>query len=113
MFTLSPSPGTWAKETCLPSPPPDWPTVSMNKIHFLLALQPPPLGPWHLIFFRFMIILQTVGLLGRVISSSQDLYLTTGQHKHRINTYTCQTSMPCVGFDPTIPTFSERRQCML
>jgi hypothetical protein len=31
-----------------------------------------------------MIILQTVGLLGRVISSSQ-------------------TSMPCVGFEPTIP----------
>jgi hypothetical protein len=30
--------------------------------------------------------LQTVGLLGRVISSSQDLYLNTGKHKHRINT---------------------------
>jgi hypothetical protein len=28
-----------------------------------------------------MIILQTVGLLGRVISSSKGLYLNTGQHK--------------------------------
>jgi hypothetical protein len=43
-----------------------------------------------------------VGLLGRVISSSQGLYLNTGQHKHRINTYTYQTFMPCVGFEPTI-----------
>jgi FAD synthase len=54
-----------------------------------------------------MIILQTVGLLGRVIGSSQGLYLNTGQHKHRINTYTYQTSMSCVGFEPTIPD-SER-----
>jgi hypothetical protein len=63
-----------------------------------------PLGPWPLIF-SFMIILQTVGLLGRVISSSQGRYLNTGQHKHRINTY--QTSIPCVGSEPTIAT-SER-----
>jgi hypothetical protein len=51
----------------------------------------------------FLIILQTVGLLGRVISSSQGLYPNTGEHKHRINAYTHQTSMPCVGFEPTIP----------
>jgi hypothetical protein len=38
--------------------------------------------------FFILIILQTVGLLVRVISSSQGLYLSTGQHKHRINTYT-------------------------
>jgi hypothetical protein len=38
-----------------------------------------------------------VGHFGRVISLSQGLYLNTGQHKHRINTYTYQTSMPCVG----------------
>jgi hypothetical protein len=67
--------------------------------------------PWVLTsdFISFMIILQTVGPLGRVISSSQSLYLNTGQHKHRINTYTYkyQTSMPCVGFEPTIPA-SER-----
>jgi hypothetical protein len=31
---------------------------------------------------------QTVGLLGRVISPSQGLYLNKGQHKHRINAYT-------------------------
>jgi hypothetical protein len=54
-----------------------------------------------------MIILHTAGLLGRVISSSQGLYLNTGRHKHRINTYTDQTSMPCVGFEPAIPA-SER-----
>jgi hypothetical protein len=65
-----------------------------------------PLGPWPLIF-SFLIILQTLGLLGRVISSSQGLYRNTGQHKHRINTYTYQTSMPCMGFEPTIPA-SER-----
>jgi hypothetical protein len=51
-----------------------------------------------------MIVLQTVGLLGRVISSSQGLCLNTWQHKHRINTYTYQTSMPCVGFELTIQT---------
>jgi hypothetical protein len=58
-------------------------------------------------FSSFMIILQTVGLLGRVISSSQRLYVNTRQHKHRINAYTYQTSMPCVGFEPMIPA-SER-----
>jgi hypothetical protein len=58
-------------------------------------------------FFSFLIIIQTVGLLERVISSSQGLYLNTGQHKHRTNTYTYQTSMPCVGFEPTNPA-SER-----
>jgi hypothetical protein len=65
-----------------------------------------PLGPWPLLF-SFMIILQTVGLLGRVISSSQGHYLNIGQHKDRINIYTHQTSMPCVRFEPTIPA-SER-----
>jgi hypothetical protein len=65
-----------------------------------------PLEYWPLIF-SFMIILQTAGLLGRVISSTQGLYLNTGQHKHRIYICTYQTSMPCVGFEPTITT-SER-----
>jgi hypothetical protein len=50
-----------------------------------------------------MIILQTVGLLGRVISPSQGLYLNTVQYKHRIDIYTHQTPKPCVGFEPTIP----------
>jgi hypothetical protein len=59
-------------------------------------------GSWPLIQFRNHFS-QTVGLLGRVISSSQGLYLNTGQHKHRINAYTHQTSMPCVGLEPTNP----------
>jgi hypothetical protein len=45
--------------------------------------------------FSFVIILQTVGLLGRVISSSQGLYLNTGQHKHGINTYTPNIHVLC------------------
>jgi hypothetical protein len=36
------------------------------------------------------------GKTPRTISSSQGLNLDTGQHTH-------QTSMPCVGFEPTIP----------
>jgi hypothetical protein len=45
-------------------------------------------GPWPLIQFRNPFISQTVGLLGRVISPSQNLYLNTGQHKQdkRIHT---------------------------
>jgi hypothetical protein len=46
------------------------------------------------LFFSFLIYSQSVRLLGPVISSSQGLYLSTGQHKHRINTYTHQTPMP-------------------
>jgi hypothetical protein len=54
-------------------------------LFFSQALQP----PWALAPFSVSwSFLQTVGLLGRVISSSQGLYLNTGQHKHRINTYT-------------------------
>jgi hypothetical protein len=69
-------------------------------LHWLYS----PRGPWP--FLQFIIILQTVGLLGRVISSSQGLYLiyrtTQTQNKH-----IHQTSMPFVGFEPTIPA-SER-----
>jgi hypothetical protein len=36
---------------------------------------------------------QTVGLLGRVISPSQDRYVHTGQHKHRINANTDMHSL--------------------
>jgi hypothetical protein len=54
-----------------------------------MALQP-FVGPWPL--FQFLnLFIQTVGLLGRVISSSQGRYLHTGQHKHRINACTHQT----------------------
>jgi hypothetical protein len=75
----------------------------------------PPLGlqpSWSLASdFSFMIILQTVGLLDRVISSSQGLYHNTGHHKHGINTYTYQTSIPYVGFEPMIPA-SERAKTL-
>jgi hypothetical protein len=59
-------------------------------------------GPGLFIQFRNRFS-QTVAFLGWVISSSQGLYLNTGQHKHRIIAYTQQTSMPWVGFEPTIP----------
>jgi hypothetical protein len=63
-------------------------------------------GPRPLIQFRNHFS-QTAGLNARVISSSQGLYLNTGQSKHRINAYTRQTSTPWVGFELTIPA-SER-----
>jgi hypothetical protein len=53
---------------------------------FHACCMPADQGPG--LLFSSLIILQTVGLLGRVISSSQGLYLNTGQHKHRINAYT-------------------------
>jgi hypothetical protein len=43
-------------------------------------------GSWPLIQFRNHFT-QTAGLLGRMISLLQGLYLNTGQHKHRINAY--------------------------
>jgi hypothetical protein len=60
-----------------------------------------------------MIVLQMVELLGRVISSSQGLYLNIGQHKHRINTDTYQTTMPC-GIRAHDPAFlaSEDSTCL-
>jgi hypothetical protein len=65
-------------------------------------------GPWPLIQFRNHFS-RTIGLLGRVFNPSQGLYLNTGQHKHRISAYTYQTSMPWVGFEPTVPA-SEREK---
>jgi hypothetical protein len=59
--------------------------------------------PWlysHLLdirrFFSFLKF-YTVGVLGRGISPSQGLYLHTEEHR--------QTSMPRVGFEPTILVF--------
>jgi hypothetical protein len=80
--------------------------VLLHVIVFFSTGSTAPLGPG-LWFFNFIIILQTVGLLGRVISSSQGLYLNSGQQEHGINTCTYQISMPCVGFEPTIAA-SER-----
>jgi hypothetical protein len=89
-------------------------TVQNKELRYILLYfftgSSAPFGPG-LCFFSFMIILHTVGLLGRVINSSQDLYRNTEQHKHRKNTYTYQTSMLCVGFEPTIPA-SERAKAV-
>jgi hypothetical protein len=60
-------------------------------------------SPFH---FRFLDLRHSVGLLGRVISSSQGLYLYTNTEK-RTYTHKHQTSMPWVWFEPTIPA-SER-----
>jgi hypothetical protein len=62
-------------------------------------------------------LLQSVGLLGRVISPSHGRYLNTGQHKHRIkaraNTHT-HTKHPCPKWDssPRSQRPSEQRQFM-
>jgi hypothetical protein len=62
-------------------------------------------GPWPLIHFHNQFS-QTVGLLGREISSSQGLYLTQ-DNTNTEKTHTHLTSMPYVGFEATIPA-SER-----
>jgi hypothetical protein len=65
-----------------------------------------------LLFSSVVILSQTAGILGRGISPSQGRYLNTEQHKHRINAYTNHTSMPSVGFEPTIPA-TERAKTVL
>jgi hypothetical protein len=54
---------------------------------------------------------QSVGILERVIGTSQGLYLNTGQHKHRINAHT-HTKHPCPKSDsnPRSQRPRERRQ---
>jgi hypothetical protein len=54
--------------------------------------------PFH---FSLLDLRQSVGLLGRVISSSQGLYLYTNTEK-RTHIHKHQTSMPWVGFEPMI-----------
>jgi hypothetical protein len=58
------------------------------------------------ISLHFLNLTHSVGLFGRVISPSQGRYLTQTQNKHK------QTSMPWVGFEPTIQRWSKRRQFM-
>jgi hypothetical protein len=71
------------------------PSLSLRPSFYLLYS---PHGPWPLIFI-FMIILQMVGLLGRVISSSQGLYLNAGQHIHIPNTHAlCWIRIHDLGF---------------
>jgi hypothetical protein len=65
-----------------------------------MALQP-FVRPWPP--FQFLdFFTQSLGLLRRGISPSQSRNLHAGQHKHRTNAH---TSMPQVGFKPTIPVF--------
>jgi hypothetical protein len=52
---------------------------------------------------QFLDLRHSVGLLGRVVSPSQGLYLTQTQNKHK------QTSMPRVVFEPTIPAFERAK----
>jgi hypothetical protein len=74
-------------------------TLSRGYALFFPLALPAHSGPRPVIQFRNHFS-QTVWLLGRVISPSQGRNLNTGQHKHRINAYTPQTSMPWVGFEP-------------
>jgi hypothetical protein len=79
---------------------------SLSLSLFILLLPLRSLGhPWNALFhFSFLIWRQSVGLPGRGISPSQ------GRHLHR-TTQTQNnrrhTSMPWVGFDPSIPVFKE------
>jgi len=45
-----------------------------------------------------------VGLLGRGIGPTQDLYLHTGQHNTEKRGH---TTMPRIGFEPMIPVFEQ------
>jgi hypothetical protein len=58
----------------------DWTRIPVSTIDFFFHWLYTPLGPWPLLL-SFMIILQTVRLLGRVISSSQGLYLPLPKHR--------------------------------
>jgi len=49
---------------------------------------------------------QLVGLLGRGICPTQGLYLHTGQHETEKRGH---TSMPRVGFEPTIPVLERSK----
>jgi hypothetical protein len=65
------------------------------------------LPPWNSPFhFGFLELRQSVGFLGRVISSLQGLYLYTNTEKR---THKHQTSMAWVGFEPTIPASEQAK----
>jgi hypothetical protein len=69
-----------------------------------MALRP-VVGTWPL--FQFLdLFTQSVGLLGRGIRPSQGRYLhRTTQTQNKLT----QTSMPEVGFEPTIPVFKRTK----
>jgi hypothetical protein len=73
--------------------------LSIYLIYLSVALQS-FVGPWPLFQFLYPLT-QSVGLLGRGISPSQDRYLRTEQRK--------QISLPEVGFEPTIPLFERTK----
>jgi hypothetical protein len=84
---------------------------SLHCVFFSLWRYNPNLGlglpPWNSPFhFCLLGLKHSLGLLRRVISSLQGLYLYTNTEKH-IHIYKHQTSIPLRGFEPTIPT-SER-----
>jgi hypothetical protein len=76
---------------------------------FYSSVALPPIEDPGFSFSSVIIFSQTVGLLGRVISPSQGRYLSKGQHKHRMNAYPHQTSMHCVGFEPTNPASEQTK----
>jgi hypothetical protein len=78
----------------------------VKYVTYCLSIVPQPfVGPWPL--FQFLdLFTQSVGPLGRGISSSQSRYLHTGQHKQNKRT---QTSIPQVRFEPTIPVFDQTK----
>jgi hypothetical protein len=85
-------------------------------IYFFSMVLPTLSGPWPLIQLRnhfFHKLSQTVRLLGRGISSSQGVYLNTGQHKHRINAYTPNIHALSENWthDPSVRT-SEDSSCL-
>jgi hypothetical protein len=55
------------------------------------------------ISLQFLNLRQSVGLLGWGISPSQGRNLSQTQNKYK------QTSMPCVGFEPTISMFEQAK----
>jgi hypothetical protein len=67
-----------------------------------------PCGPW--LLFSFLIYSQSVGLLGRVVSLLQGLYLNTGQHKHRKTRV--HTKHPCPKWECNNACILEIIQCL-
>jgi hypothetical protein len=71
----------------------------------------PLLGPG--LFFNLLIIFtQTVGLLGRVISPLQCLYLHIKQHKHGINAHTDNHALSEISTDDLNVRANEDSTCL-
>jgi hypothetical protein len=79
-------------------------TLTFKVTLLLLWLYGLLLGLWR--FFSSWSYIQSVGLLRRVISPSQGRYLHTELYKQNKRT---QTSMPLVGFEPTISAFDRAK----